>query len=77
MKVFDVNEVEIGSFDGVTVKSLKGNVLYRVLDGDVYVPVVYEQADLERFNKGMLSCIGEVKGNVAYTHGEVIIFKFK
>ena len=74
-KATDLNGNVIGNFDGVSVKSEQGDILYRVNDGEVYQHTEYTEKDLQFMNKGQMLCVGIFKENNAVTNEGDLIFK--
>ena len=70
--VVDSQGKKIGEFDGNTVKDKTGNVIYLILDGEVFVPTDYEE-DLKIFNKGQFSAIGEFDGQYCTSNNEIVL----
>jgi len=74
-KVIDSNGNVIGSFDGISVKSEHGDILYRVIDSEVYQPIEYSENDLRFMNKGQMVCVGIFTKNNAVSNEGDLLFK--
>jgi len=60
--VVDSQGQKIGDFDGNTIKDERGRVIYWISGEDVLAPTEYADTDLQHFNKGQFSKIGEHDG---------------
>ncbi|CAI07733.1 hypothetical protein [Aromatoleum aromaticum] len=70
-RVLDPNGLEIGAFDGATIKC-NGNIVYWISDNEVFAPANYTTSDLKIFNKGQCILIGEFVDGECIVDGEVI-----
>ena len=65
----------IGIYHNNSVKNDSGNILYRVIDGEVFQPLEYEDNNLQNMNKGQLICVGSFSNNEAVTNDGELLFK--
>ena len=74
-KAIDSDGIIIGNYDGVSVKSENGKVLFRVIDSEVFQPLEYDDRDMKNMNKGQLICVGSFSENKAITSDGDLLFK--
>lgn len=74
-KAIDSNGNVIGSFDGISIKSVHGVILYRVIDSEVYQPIEYSENELQFMNKGQMVCVGILNKNNAVSNEGDLLFK--
>lgn len=73
-KVLDQNENYIGYFNGTTVFDKNEAVLYRVLDIEIYAPVVSVGLNNQESHNAGLGLIGELKGNTGLSMENEVLF---
>lgn len=72
MTAVDSQGKKIGEFDGHAVKDESGRVIYFISGEDVFAPAEYSDEDLNIFNKGQFSRIGEYDGKRCTSGNEVV-----
>lgn len=70
--VVDSQGKKIGEFDGNTIKDERGKVIYLISDESVLAPTEYVDGNLQHFNKGQFSKIGEYNGSQCTSNDEVV-----
>lgn len=73
--VRDPNGLKIGELKGSLVRDINGNIIYAVLDGEVYAPVKWMDEQLQHFSRGMLALVGTMDGNKAMSMNGDDIFE--
>ena len=72
--VLDENGNHIGYFNGTTVFGNNEIILYRVLDSEIYAPVVFVDLNLQRSYSALLALVGELKGDTGLSMENEILF---
>ena len=73
-KVINSNGIDIGTFDGISVRSKNGEVIFRVIDGEVFQPFEYTEENLQNMNKGQMLGVGSFSGNKAVSNEGELLF---
>lgn len=73
-KVFDISSNLIGHFNGHTIFDCAGDVMYRVLENEIFSPLKHAPSDFQVPYKGLLGLIGRIEGGAGLSADNETLF---